>query len=190
MKKVLFLLLFFSLTSTLVQAQQKFSPSIKASFEAGIDDNKNKGFGIEFIAGYKLNDYFSVGVGTGISYCDLLFERGEYNSLINKYIDKYRESEAYVPLFANAKAKFMKEGIAPYISLNIGYSFLIPFSDYAKKAELGLMALPTFGVEFPVSKGSIFTELGYKYQAMSFNGYGRDEKLNYSQITLSVGYNF
>lgn len=190
MKKVLFVLLFFSLASNLVKAQRKFSPSIKASFEVGIDDSKNKGFGVEFIAGYKLNDYLSVGVGTGVSYCDLLFEKGRYNSLINEYIDKYRESEAYVPLFANAKAKFIKEGIAPYISLNVGYSFLIPFSDYAKKAELGLMALPAFGVEFPISKGSIFTELGYKYQAMSFNGYGRDDKLDYSQIRLSVGYNF
>lgn len=190
MKKIAFITLLLLIITLSSQAQSKFNSSIKVSFETAIEENKNKGFGIEFLTGYNLSEYFFVGIGTGISYCDLLFENGHYNSVVNEYIRKYRETGAYIPLYANAKAKFIKEGITPYISLNVGYSFLIPFSEYVKKAKLGLMVLPALGVEFPLSKGAIFAEIGYKYQSMSFNGYNRNEKLNYSQASISIGYKF
>lgn len=190
MNKTSFIALLLLIIAVSCQAQHKFSPSIKVSFETGVDGSKNKGFGIEFLGGYNLNEYFRIGIGTGISYCDLLYEEGYYNTLNNKYIKAYKETGAYIPIYANFKTKFIKKGISPYISLNAGYSFLIPFSEYAKKAKLGLMVLPAFGVELPLSKGAIFTEIGFKYQSMSFKGYNRDYGLNYSEASISVGYAF
>lgn len=165
-------------------AQKGFDTSVKIVGNIGIDDYKNKSFGAEAVFGYRFNEYFRVGLGTGISWCDLLFEKETSESY------EYRESEAYVPLFVNGKANFIKNGISPYLSLSVGYSFLIPFSDYAKNADLGFMANPSFGIDFPLSKGSLFAEVGYKYQAMNFEGYGFDLDMNYSQITLGIGYNF
>lgn len=168
--------------------QKGFEPSIKISGGIGIDDYKNKSLGLEAAFGYRINEYFRVGIGTGISWCNLLFEKE--HKVLSIYVDEYRESEAFVPLFANIKANFLKNGISPYIALNIGYSFLIPFSEYAKNANLGLMANPAFGIDFPLSKGSMFAEIGYKYQAMKFDGYSRNDKMNHSQMTIAVGYNF
>lgn len=181
--KKLFLMLAMMLPM-LVFAQQGFDASVKVVGGIGVDDCKNKSFGAEAVFGYRFNEYFRLGVGTGISWCDLLFEEESYG------YDEYRESEAYVPLFVNGKANFLKSGISPYFSLNVGYSFLIPFSDYAEHANLGAMVNPAFGVDFPLSKGSLFAEIGYKYQSMSFDGYGEEWDMNHSQITLGIGYNF
>lgn len=186
MKKLLFMLAM--VLPMCVFAQKRFEPSVKLIGGIGVDNYKNKSAGLEATLGYRFNEYFKAGVGTGISWCDLLFEE-EKEELLD-YEDEYRESEAFVPVFANVKANFLKEGISPYFSLNIGYSFLLSFSDYADNAELGFMANPAFGVDFPLSKGSLSVEIGYKYQAMDFDGYGYNEEMNHSQITLGLGYNF
>lgn len=182
MKKVLFLL--FLLIPICTFAQKGFDASVKAVGGIGVDDYKNKSFGAEAVFGYRFNEYFRAGVGTGISWCDLLFEE---ETLL---YDEYREAEAYVPLFVNGKANLLKSGISPYFSLNIGYSFLIPFSDYADHAKLGFMANPAFGVDFPLVKGSLFAEVGYKYQKMSFDSNVYTWGINYSQLTIGIGYNF
>ncbi len=130
----------------------------------GMGGNKNKSFGSEGVVGYRVNEYFRSGIGFGISWCDLLFEKKAYLG------EDYREEEAFIPIYLNGKANFVKEGISPYFSLNIGYSALIPFSGNARESELGLMANPAFGVDFPLSKGSFSLETGYKYQAMKYRG--------------------
>ncbi|RGK25383.1 hypothetical protein DXD27_09085 [Bacteroides intestinalis] len=47
---------------------------------------------------------------------------------------------------------------------------------------------PAFGVDFPLSKGSIFTEIAYKYQARKFDLVTNN--MNYSQISFGIGYTF
>lgn len=182
MKKILFLSAVLICTSfSALKAQKGFEPSIKLKGEIGLDYHANQSFGFEFTAGYRFNDYLRAGFGTGISYCDLMFKpAGAYS--------ESRESEAYIPLFVNLKANFIKSGISPYMSLDLGRSLLVPFSDYAKKADLGIFANPAFGVDFPLSSGSMFVEVGYKYQAME-SPYTTD-RMNYSQVTIAVGYNF
>lgn len=187
MKKYLFIIIM--MLPVFAFAQKSFESSVKLIGAFGVDDYKNKSVGVEAVLGYRINNYFRIGAGTGISWCNLLFEEEEYNNIFD-FTDEYRESEAFVPLFVNAKANILKEGISPYFSVNVGYSFLISFSDYADKADLGLMFNPAFGVDFPLTKGSLFTEIGYKYQAMDFKGYGISKDLNHSQITISLGYNF
>lgn len=151
-------------------AQSKFEPEIKVNVEVGIDDGKSFSTGGTFIAGYNLTSKFRLGVGVGFSYIDLL------------YADKYREASAYVPVFIDAKYKFVDEGIAPYVGGSVGYSVFVPYSDYVKNEKLGFMSYPHFGVEFPLKSGALILEAGYKYQARS--------SLDYSQTVLAVGYRF
>ena len=158
-------------------AHSKFEPEIKVNVEVGIDENKSFSTGGTFIAGYKLADKFRLGVGVGFSYLDLL------------YADNYREASAYVPVFVDAKYKFVDEGIAPYVGGSVGYSVFIPYSDYVKNEKLGFMFYPHFGVEFPLKKGAFILEAGYKYQARSSDVLV-NSGLNYSQAVLAVGYRF
>lgn len=187
MKKIIVfvLLAFISIYSN---AQGKFEPSVKVSFDLGIDDYKNKSFGAEFIGAYRVNEIFKVGIGTGISYCDFLYEKAGINAILGKYYDDYRQTAAYIPLFINGKLNFKKGGISPYLSIDLGYTFFISFSDYADNNKLGLMVKPAFGVDFPLSKGSIFTEIAYKYQARKFDLVTNN--MNYSQISFGIGYTF
>ena len=164
---------------------QKFEPQVKVNYSHGVDDYKNLSFGGEFLAGFRLNPTIRLGIGVGISYCDLLYEDAYYDSNTHSYYDEYKESGAYVPLFINGKFNFSEGSISPYFAADLGYSFFIPGSDYAKENKLGLFAKPTFGVDFDLGKGDIFVEVNYNYQVRKFY-----DDCNYSQIGLSVGYQF
>ena len=187
MKKVILFLFVAMLATSMCFAQSKFEPQIKVGYDLGIDDDKNQSFGAEFLAGYRFNENFRLGVGTGVSWCKHLYEKGEISSITNKYYSDYKETALYIPLFVNGKFNFVRGGISPYMSLDLGYTFFIPCSDYADKNDLGFMLKPAFGVDFPVMSGNIFVELGYKYQK-------RDWKLidnvDYSQLSIAVGYSF
>ena len=73
--------------------------------------------------------------------------------------------------------------------MSIGYSFFVPYSDYAKKNKLSFMANPHVGVEFPMGKGALILEAGYKYQVRT-NDYFVNSNMNYSQATIAIGYKF
>lgn len=188
MKKVLCSLIMV-VSTLMTQAQKGFEPVIRASYELGVDSYKNESFGLDFLAGYRINETLRIGVGTGIHWCEHLYESKGVNQITQKYYNEYRETAAYVPLFANGKVNFINKGISPYLSVDLGYSFFIPFSDYAKNNKLSFMANPAFGVDFPINKGKIFAEVGYKYQARKFD-LNADEKMNFSQISFAIGYSF
>lgn len=172
----------------LCEAQSNIEASIKIKAEIGIDDLNNNSFGADFIIGYKASKLFKIGFGTGISHFDLTFEREGYNYLLDMHDNGYRETGAYIPIFLHTKMNFTRDGISPYLSLDLGNSFLIPSSEYAKNVDLGVFVSPSFGVDFPINKGKIFTQIGYKHQNMS-SEYVRYE-IDYSQIAISVGYIF
>lgn len=167
------------------QSESGFEPTIKIVGTYGIDYYKNKSFGAEFIASYRTNSYFRIGVGTGISWCNMVLGHLRW--------EKYRETDAFVPLYVNAKINFINHGVSPYFSANAGYTFLIPFSGWSEKTTMGFMLNPAFGVDFPLRRGSIFLELGYKFQMMNYDSDvdpKDSENLDHHQITFAVGYNF
>lgn len=69
MKKVILFLFVVMLATSMCFAQSKFEPQIKVGYDLGIDDDKNQSFGAEFLAGYRFNENFRLGVGTGVSWC-------------------------------------------------------------------------------------------------------------------------
>ena len=184
MKKVLFLLMMMAHLPLLAQ---RFEPQVKVGCDIGIDNDKNMSLGAEFLAGYRFNGNFRLGVGTGISWCEHLYEKAGTNNIIGKHYNDYKESAAYVPLFVNSKLNFIKQGISPYLSFDFGYSFFIAFSDYAKDNKLGIMARPALGVDFPIGDGRLFAEVGYKYQKRNWR---LMDNANYSQISFALGYSF
>ncbi len=182
MKKIFFVLALITGSFSAVSAQG-FEPQVKVGGLLGIDKHKNHSFGAEFLAGYRFNPNVRVGLGVGIDYCDLKYQE-EYRG-IKYYQSEYKESAAYVPVFANGKFNFIDNKVSPYFSADVGYAIFIPCSKYAEDNKLGMFFKPAFGVDFSMGKGAFFVEVCYNYQMRDFNG-----TCNYNQIGLAVGYQF
>ncbi len=177
--KKLFLVLALIAGSFSAVGAQGFEPQVKVNGMLGIDTYKNHSFGAEFLAGYRFNPQVRVGLGAGIDYCNLKYEGA------SKYRSEYKESAAYVPVFANGKFNFIDNNVSPYFSADVGYAIFIPGSGYAEDNKLGMFFKPAFGVDFSMGKGALFVEVCYNYQMRDFNG-----TRNYNQIGLAVGYQF
>ena len=185
MKRIVLIIL--AIVPLLVKGQTGFEPQIKVSYELGIDEDKNQSFGGEFLAGYRVSEGFRLGVGAGIYWCKHLYESAHYDKYINHYSGEYRETASYIPVFANGKYNLATNGgLKPYLSVDFGYAIFNAASDYAKENKLGLFVKPAFGVDYEIGKGALFFEIGYKYQDRKFY----DVKMGYSQLTMSVGYQF
>lgn len=73
-----------------------------------------------------------------------------------------------IPVFANVKVDFLKTKVSPYVSMDCGYNFFIPFSKYAQDNKLGFLIQPALGVDIRFQKCVLFIEISYKYQSHSF----------------------
>ena len=186
MKKILFLF-FLSVMSLVSKAQTELEPQLKVSYELGVDEDKNQSYGGELVVGYRMSDDFRLGAGAGIYWCKHLYEKSHYNSLINYYSKEYKETASYIPLFVNGKYNFVATGeLRPYLSVDLGYSIFNSASSYADDNEMGVFVKPAFGVDYSIGEGALFFEVGYKYQDRKF----QEVKMGYSQLTISVGYQF
>ena len=189
MKKLL--LLFAMLIPTMSFAQ--FSPTIQAYFDLGVDKYKNKFYGANFIGDYAFNKSIKAGVGVGIGGADMLY----YESSTGDS----RDAATLMPIFADFQYKFNEEGITPYLNLDAGYTLALS----SNINNPGFFILPAFGVSFPLSKGAINLQVGYKYQKFEhdwfwfsnattgINAYKSDsgkEKTSCNAIEISIGYTF
>lgn len=185
MKKVLIVLLVFIPIG--LQAQSKFEPQLKVAYELGIDEDANQSFGADFIAGYRVTDAFRLGVGVGVYWCKHLYENAHYNKTIHYFEKEYRETASYFPIYVNGKYNFLSTGTwKPFLSVDAGYSIFNSASDYAKNNKLGIFVKPSFGVDCNIGKGDLVFEIGYRYQDREF----RNVKMGYSQLVMSIGYQF
>ena len=190
MKKFLLLLsllLIFSSTFAQDWKVKGFEPQIRLSFDEGMDYQKNFSFGADVIMAYRVNPIFRLGIGAGIDYVNLRFEEPVYINY--KKYDAYYEAAMTFPVFANIKIDFLKTRISPYMAIDCGYNFFIPFSKYAEDNKLGLLIRPAFGADFHFSKCNLFVELSYKYQARTFDNTIASYR-SYHQICQSIGVSF
>ena len=189
MKKLL--LVFALLIPTMSSAQ--FSPTIQAYFDLGVDKYKNKFYGANFIGDYAFNKSIKAGFGVGIGGADMLYYEASTGDS--------RDAATLMPIFADFQYKFNEEGITPYINFDAGYTLAL--SDNINNP--GFFALPAFGISFPLSKGAINLQVGYKYQKFEHdwfwfsnattgvNAYMSDsgkEKTSCNEIEISIGYTF
>lgn len=122
---------------------------VELGYQIGAGDYGMDRFKLNIINGYQINQYFSLGVGTGLRY----------------YFDA---EAALIPILAGFQANFMDNNVSPYLSLGVGYSF-----DATNSFEgVGLLLNPTIGVGFKVSEKSVmYVGLGYEMQKMKFFNY-------------------
>lgn len=185
----------FLVLSLLVPATSfaQFSPTIQAYFDLGVDNHKNKFYGANVIGNYAFTKAIKAGIGVGIGGADMLY----YESSTGDS----RDAATLMPVFADFQYKFNEEGITPYFNLDAGYTFALS----SNISSPGFFVLPALGVSFPLSKGAINLQIGYKYQRFEYDwfyysniGYG--PRANYSdsgkkktscnEIEFSLGYTF
>lgn len=129
---------------------------------------------LNLINGYKINQYISFGIGTGLRY--------------------YYDIDAMViPIYADFRANFMDYKVTPYLSLGVGYSF---GATNNFKGD-GILLNPTVGVSYKLSsKSSMNVGLGYEMQRMMFKNFHYSiwgDKVifaNSGAISFNVGISF
>jgi len=90
---------------------------------------------LDFINGFQLFPYFSVGLGTGVKVW---------------FIKDITEKPIFIPAFVNLRGHFLKGNISPYLGIDLGYCWEVsPITQ-----GLGLLFSPTLGVSFKVGEMS------------------------------------
>lgn len=91
-----------------------------------------------------------------------------------------------IPFFVDYRIKFNDKNIAPYLSLDIGYSF-----DASESFKgLGLMLSPTLGLSFKkTTKSSTNLGIGYEMQSAEWYGLNGSKKIS-GAISINVGSSF
>lgn len=128
------------------------------------------------INGYRINNNFAVGLGTGI-----------------RHYTEGGESATLIPIFADLRANITSKNIAPYVAFGIGYSFNASDSF----SGIGLLINPTAGVGFKMKTRSILhVGLGYEMQRTKatysdyYNNYYYESSETTGAISLNVGISF
>ena len=110
---------------------------LNVGYGFGIGENSKdiNSLNFDFINGFQLFPYFSVGLGTGVK---VWF----FNGLTEKPI--------LIPAFVDFRGHFLKGKISPYLGIDIGYCWEVS----PDTQGLGLLFRPTLGVSFKVGKMS------------------------------------
>jgi hypothetical protein len=146
---------------------------VNIGYAIGVGDLGTDRLIFHFINGYRMNNYFYMGFGTGVHY----------------YTDA---DEALIPIFGDFRAYFLDNDISPYINLNIGYSF----NASNGFSGTGLLLNPSVGTSFNVSTNTALNiSIGYelqklKYSIYYYNGYVGSGSVNTGAITINFGVAF
>ena len=133
---------------------------------------------LNIINGYRINNYFAAGIGTGIRHYT---ENGDSGTL--------------VPIFADFRGYLPMNKITPYAALGVGYSF----SASNNFRGIGVIVNPSVGVGFKMQNNRVLhVGLGYEVQKAeaSYSYYNNNYSYYYSSnetigaISLNVGFTF
>lgn len=139
-------------------------------------------WGVSSVHGYKLNQYFHVGLGVGfdgvlkpIAFRPKRFSQKSGNSY-----------GLHIPVFAYIGGDILKKRRSPYYGLEIGYNYVIPHNtlldlETRKISPHALSVAPSFGVKFNSSKRyhtNVGLKLTYRARQMLFRELIYDEESN------------
>jgi len=113
----------------------------------------------DFINGFQLFPYFSVGIGTGVKVW---------------FIKDVTEKPLFIPAFVNLRGHFLQGNISPFLSIDIGYCWQV--SPIAQ--GLGLLFNPTLGVSFKTGQKSRIN-VGTGYSMMRIKDAGTASMWNF-----------
>jgi hypothetical protein len=121
---------------------------INVGYGFGLGES-NKGLStinLDFINGFQLFPYFSVGLGTGVKAW---------------FFKDYTTKPILIPAFVDLRGHFLNGNISPFLGIDLGYCWEVsPITQ-----GLGLLFNPTLGVSFKVgTKSRINAGTGYSMQ--------------------------
>ncbi len=160
---------------TLSPTERGFEQSVEMGASPILDDDEVF-LNLEYIAGYRFNNYLFLGGGTGV---ELLLK---HNSLA-------------IPIYANARLYLLpKSRWQPFISLSLGAIVPIVASGIEYHNGIQPHINPTVGVNYRInSKYSCYLNLGYmprwtihEYRSSDIYYYGYD----YNCFTIRLGFTF
>ena len=167
----LFLIIAFLIASISSFAQTSgFEKSIEATGGIGLDKYQKFSFGVNFVGGYRFNDYFFVGAGAGYEYLDgLYYTSYEYHSGSgNSYHGTSNDVRNDIKVFGRLKANLAAAKVSPFIAVDLGANFGLSSNEI--KMANSFYFEPCFGCDFALTpKQAIYVMLGY-------NGIGYDYK--------------
>lgn len=76
--------------------------------------------GVDYVAGYKFNQYFFLGAGFGL---EAIYDSHMSCSLVDKNKIAYKHTAFNFPIYVNAKGYFTKTRVQPYLDLSLGGHF-------------------------------------------------------------------
>lgn len=143
--------------------KKKYLGIVELGYAFGVDYYNINFLKLNVINGYRINPYFSVGIGAGLRY--------------------YFEGEsAIIPLFLDFRTNIIDKKVSPYLALGCGYSFNATNSFEG----VGLLFNPTAGIRFKMSKkSSINVGIGYELQK-----YDAEYPKSSEAISINVGISF
>ncbi len=139
---------------------------------------KTTSVGFRIMTGYRFNQTFSAGIGTGFTF--------------------YHDPLSLVPVFLTGSYRFSDGDLSPFISLKLGYSISV-LSDtdtYVESHKGGLMLNPAIGVQIPTNYNfGIQLSAGYRLDQSSFNREGFDGRtietdITYRRFMGGIGFSF
>lgn len=98
-------------------AQNKgFEKAVEATGGIGLDKYQKFSFGVNFVGGYRINDYFFVGAGAGYEYLDgLYYTSYEYHSGAgNSYHGTSDDVRNNIKVFGRLKANLTATKVSPF----------------------------------------------------------------------------
>ena len=141
-----------------LNAQSKgYEKSIEVFGGPGLNSLTKYQIGISMINGYRINDYFYAGVGTGFR-----FQESRYMYSYgpdDKFDHDCREPRYIIPLYARVKANLTKTSVSPFFIADIGGNIDVGMVEY--KTIQGFFFEPQFGVDIDLTDPiSLYLALG------------------------------
>lgn len=150
-------------------AQNKgFEKAVEATGGIGLDKYQKFSFGVNFVGGYRINDYFFVGAGAGYEYIDgLYYTSYEYHGGAgNSYHGTSYDVRNNIKVFGRLKVNLTNTKVSPFFAVDLGANFGLSSNEI--KMANGFYFEPGFGCDFSISpKQTLYVMLGY-------NGIGYD----------------
>lgn len=145
-----------------------YTGRVEVGYEVGVGSLALDRLKLNIINGYQINDYFAVGIGTGLRY----------------YIDA---EEALIPLFADLKVNYlMGDKVTRYVTMGVGYTFNATDSFRG----VGLFLSPSIGLSYKLSdKNAINVSLGYEVQKFDLSD-DLLKSINAGAVSVNVGVSF
>lgn len=182
------------INKALLRHQQNKVKVPKSFYNKGFFGSFNIAFSsagqFNFMGGYRINEKYSVGIGTGLHYYQL-----DQNGLF--------ADNSFVPIYAYGRMYLTKsEKIKPFIGLAVGYSLPLTerFNFNQHEFTGGLMFQPEIGLHFAGRrKSSFYISIGQSFQNTSgsfqqtdsfFNPVFIDYKKWHSNTMLKFGIEF